>query len=156
MASGETTVFQGVLDQERKEQPGNPLAMADPEHLLKLRMVQGLIGGIMLTPAILDQWITASDDTTDDKPAIRIAVKDKKNRGSLRLVFKPDRKTPETLTFSFDEASGIVGFRAWQVNTIAHDSLFEEPAGLKRKEVKQVNLVRIFSAMFNFAMEKLE
>ena len=55
-----------------------------------------------------------------------------------------------------DGVRGKVTFRAWQANTIAQDALFEPPSGLARRDVDRADIHRIFSAMFNFAMELTE
>jgi len=68
----------------------------------------------------------------------------------------PDGKTPQLLSFAVPGAAGTVRFLGWQINTVAHEAMFEPPAGLPSKDVETEELQRMFSAMFDFAMEKME
>ncbi len=152
IASTKEMVFVGVKDHDNR--PSNPLATVDPAHMLKLRMAVGALGAVALTPSILDQLISVSDDAAVDRaPALRIEVKDKKNKGTVRLLFQDDGTTPRSLTFDFKQAAGSVEFRAWAMNTIANNALFEPPPDRPRQEVEAACLDKIFSATFNFALE---
>ena len=153
MASGEKVVFRGGEGSD--VECDNPLVFADKQHLLKLQMVCGAAAGIALVPDMLSQWITAEDDTAEDgNPAVRIVSNAKKVQGTVLLVLKENTATPLSLSFDSGGVTGTVKFHGWQINTIAHDALFEEPAGLTCQEVDRTDLYRIFSAMFDFAMEK--
>jgi hypothetical protein len=134
----------------------DPLQFADPEQLVKLRVAGGAAAGLALAPTVLDQWVTLADDTQEGRPrAIRIALKEK-NRGEIRLEFAGDGRTPRAATFDVEGVRGQVTFRGWQTGTVAHDALFEPPSGVPQKEVGREELHRVFSAMFNFAMESAE
>lgn len=144
------TVFCGT--QGSGEGPVDPLAHADPKYTGKVRMLATGLAAVTFAPTILEQAITVADDEPQGKfPAIRLTLKGKKDHA--RLVLSPDRKTPRSATFDVDGVRGEVTFRAWQANTVAHDSLFEPPGGLRRQEVGRDDVCRIFSSMFNFAME---
>ena len=156
MLSGGRAVFKGVGGPE--SEPGNPLAFAEPENLIKLRMAAGAAAGIAVAPHVLNQWLTVTDDTSPEgPPAIRIVLKDKKeDAGSLRLAMRDDGKTPHQATFDVAGVRGTLTFRGWQMNTVAHQSMFDPPPGIPVREVDRVDLYRVFSAMFNFAVESAE
>ena len=64
--------------------------------------------------------------------------------------------TLKTILGLVQPTRGTVTFRGWQVNTVAHDAMFDPPAGLPEKEVDRQDLYRMFSAMFNFAVESAQ
>jgi len=156
MLSGERAVFKGVGSPEGE--PGDPLAFAEQENIIKLRMAAGAAAGIAVAPHVLNQWLTATDDTSPEgPPAIRIVLKDKnQDAGSLRLVMRDDGKTPHQATFDLAGVRGTLTVRGWQMNTVAHKSMFDPPPGIPVREVDRADLYRIFSAMFNFAVESAE
>ena len=136
--------------------PGDPLALADPQQVLKLRMAAGAAGAIALAPDLLNQWCTITDDSPPGGPkAIRVVLTGA-SRGSLRLVLRDDGTTPRTVMFDVEGAQGTLVVHGWRTNTVAHEAMFEPPAGLPVKEVDQEDLYRIFAAMFNFAMESMQ
>ncbi|MCR4413787.1 MAG: alpha/beta hydrolase [Thermoguttaceae bacterium] len=179
MASGGKAVFQGsALPQAGKgprqpssplpqagEGPGvrvpsprttDPLAFADPKYLMRLKVAAGAVGGAVLAPDILEPLATITEERSiQPGPAVRIQLKGR-NQGEFLLRFKEDRTTPASLDFDVPGAKGTVTFRVWQMDTIARPELFEPPAGVPAKHVDSVELYRIFSAMFNFAMEQFE
>jgi dienelactone hydrolase len=136
--------------------PADPLAYAEPRHLLKLQVLSGALGTLAIAPDMLNRWVTITDDPAADKtPAIRIIRKDRPE-DYIRLALHEDGAMPRSATFDVDGVRGTVVFHAWQFNTVAHDSMFQEPAGLPSKEVDPSDLVRMFSAMFNFVADSLE
>ena len=148
------TVYCGVKGAGGGSQ--DPLAHADSKYVAKVRMLAGGVAAVSLAPSILEQAIEAREDRQGDgPPAIRITPKGKK-RDSVRLVLQRDGKTPQSATFDVDGVKGKVTFREWQANTVAQDALFEPPAGLARRDVDRADIHRVFSAMFNFAMELTE
>jgi hypothetical protein len=154
MASGGRMVFKGVG--KANDHPANPLAFAEPANLLKLQMAAGVMAGIAIAPHVLNQWLAVTDDTPPDgPPAIRVVLNEE-GSGSLRLVLSDDRNTPQQVTFDVAGVKGTLTFRGWQTNTVAHPSMFDPPPGLPAKEVDAADLYRMFSAMFNFAVESAQ
>lgn len=154
MTSGNKVVFKGVLPPDMKTR--DPLAFADPQHVLKLRMFSGLLAALALAPDTLETWVTVEEETAaGGSRAVRITNKRKKH-DNVRLVLKDDGKTPAGLTFDVGGVRGTITFRAWQLNTVAHDALFAPPGKLPGKRVDPSDLYRMFSALFNFAMENVE
>ena len=137
-------------------QPSDPLAFADPRYLMRLKMLAGAVGGAMLAPDILDPLATITEEPGPaGLPVIRIEPKGR-HQGVIRLRFQEDRTTPETLDFEVRGFKGTVRFRVWQLGTVAQPELFVPPTGLPVRELQAAELCRIFSAMFNFAMELAE
>lgn len=151
MLSGGKAVFCGTGGEPAGSD--DPLQFADADHLVKLRVAGGAAAGLALAPAVLDQWVTLADGTRPDGPrAIRITLKEK-DQGEVRLELAGDGRTPRAATFDVEGVRGKVTFRGWQTGTVAHDALFEPPSDVPQKEVGREELYRVFSAMFNFAME---
>ena len=70
------------------------LHYVEPRHLMKLRMVSGLVGSIALVPEMLQQWIVGQrqSKTAGGGSVVRIAAKDaKKLPGEIRLDFRERR-----------------------------------------------------------------
>lgn len=154
MVAGGKALFKGSAGPERDST--DPLEFADPEHLLKLRMVAGAAAGLAIAPHILNQWLTVTDDTAPGgPPTIQIVLREE-DRGSLRLVLKDDATTPRQVTFDVAGVQGTVTFNGWQTHTVAHETMFDPPSGLPEKEVDRTDLYRVFSAMFDFAMESAQ
>ena len=76
--------------------------------------------------------------------------------GDIHLAFQEDGRTPASATFSVAGLAGKVRFHGWQTDTVAPEALFEPPAGLKRVEVEQADVCRIFAALLNFGAEYIE
>jgi dienelactone hydrolase len=154
MVSGRKVLFKGTGGPAREAD--NPLAFAAAENVIALQMAAGAAVGVSFAPHLLNQWIEVADDTPKQgPPAIRIIIKED-NLGSLRVILREDGRTPEHATFDVAGVRGTVTFRGWQINTVAHDALFDPPAGLPEKEVDRQDLYRMFSAMFNFAVESAQ
>jgi dienelactone hydrolase len=135
----------------------NALTHVEPRHLKKLRMLDGLGGALGLAPEMLQQWITVTEDKAAGGRVIRVVAQDaQKVPGDIHLAFQEDGRTPAEITFSVAGIAGKIHFHGWQTDTIAPEALFEPPAGLKRAEVEQSDLCRIFSALLNFGAEYFE
>jgi dienelactone hydrolase len=134
---------------------GNPLAGAQSQHLLKLRVVSGAAAALTISPDIVLRWVDVEDVTTKDGPKTLRFLSKKKSRDSdeVRLVFQSDGKTPASATFDVDGTKGTVTFRGWAMNTVAHPTMFQPPPKLPQQSVDSQELHRMFSAMFNFVME---
>ncbi len=136
-------------------QPGNPLQFARNEDLVKLRMAAGAAAGVVMAPDLLNRWVTAVDEPADDgQRTIRLRSK-QDTADTVAIVFAEDGRTPQRATFDIDGTRGTVEFRAFRRDAVAHAALFEPPPQLAVEQVDPIDLYRTFSAMFNFAMEKL-
>ena len=152
IASSAGTVFRAKAGTK----PQNPLALADPANLLKLRVAAGAVAGMSLAPDMLEQVLVVRSEKSEGGPlTIHLAAKDKRN-AALRLVMHSDGIRPDRVEFEVADLCGVAAFRAWQRNAPAPDALFDPPAGLPQREVNADDLHKIFSAMFNFAMESIE
>ncbi len=151
MASMQTTLFRGSLGGPATST--NPLQFADAKHLTRLRMLGGLAAGLALAPDMLEQLVVLREEASiDGQRRIRLDLK-KRGEGTLRFTLAKDQKTPVEITFDVSDIRGSVAVRGWQANTVAHAALFAPPADLTGKDVNREDLYRIFSALFNFAME---
>lgn len=150
MLAAGNTVFKGV---PASPGPTDPLAQADPRHLLKLRVLAGALGAAGMAPQVLESLATVADDSTPTEQAVRMETKDAR-RGAGRLVLKPDGG-PARLSVTVRGVQVEVRFRQWQPNTVIPAELFVEPAGVQCQEVDRADLERMFSAMFNLAMDSL-
>jgi dienelactone hydrolase len=135
----------------------NALTYVEPRHLQERRMLDGVGGALGMAPEMLGQWITVSNDNPAGGHAIRVAAQDaRKIPGDIHLAFQEDGRTPASATFSVAGLAGKVRFHGWQTDTVAPEALFEPPAGLKRVEVEQADVCRIFAALLNFGAEYIE
>lgn len=154
MVSSGKKVFKGVKG--LTDPPGDPLALAHPDHMLRIRMLAGAVAGAALAPEILEPWVALAEERVGGPGrVIRLAPRQRIG-GTGRLVFQPDGKTPKELAY---EAPGVrvqVQFLQWQPNTITPEALYDPPPGIaEQQEVGAAELHRIFAALFNFAMESL-
>ena len=135
----------------------NALTYVEPRHLQERRMLDGIGGALGMAPEMLAQWITVANDNTTGGHAIRVAAQDaRKVPGDIHLAFQEDGRTPDWATFSVAGVAGKIHFHGWQTDTVAPEALFEPPAGLKRVEVEQADVCRIFSALLNFGVEHFQ
>lgn len=155
LLAGGKALFVGA---ENPRPNADPLAYADPRHLMMLKMAAGVAGSIAMAPEMLQQWINVEDDASAAAArAIQIRAKDAQRLpGQLRLAFQDDGRTPAELKFAAANFQATIRFRGWQTNTVAVDALFDPPEGPPRREVAQADLLRVFAAMFNFAAERTD
>ncbi len=153
MVSGENVVFKGVGGPSGEA--AHPLAFVERYHLTRLQMMSGAAAGIAIAPHVLSQWMTVTDAApADGRRTLHVVLKGTP-QSSLRLVLENDRPTPKQVSFDVAGAKGTVTFRAWETNTASHEAMFAPPDGLPERKVDSRDLHRIFSAMFNFAMESM-
>lgn len=146
-------VFKGVKNLQGK--PGDPLAFANPAFMTRIQVAAGAVAGAMFAPEILDSLVSVAEvRSPDGTRTIRLSAKGR-NRGTLALAMREDGNTPRQASFDVPGASGTIQFRQWQIGTVAPDGLFDPPSGIPEQEVDASELQRVFSAMFNFAMENL-
>ena len=67
-----------------------PWHTPEPKQLVKLRVLSGALASVAMAPDILDRWVTITDDSADNVPAIRIVRKDRP-QDYVRIVFEQDR-----------------------------------------------------------------
>jgi dienelactone hydrolase len=153
MASAEKVVFQGLLGPAGAA--ADPFAFADPQKTARLRMLSGAAGGVALAPDILSQFCTVRESEEPGARVLQVELVGR-NSGSLTVELGDDNKTPRSFTFTADGVRGRVDVRGWQVNGVAHSSMFEPPAGLTVKEVNREDVQRVFGAALDFAMERVQ
>jgi len=147
-------VFKGVKNLQGK--PGDPLAFAHPAFLTRVQVVAGAVAGAMLAPEILDSLVAVAEEAgAGGERIIRLTLKGR-NRGELTLVMRRDGNTPQRASFQAPGVAGTIQFRQWQIGTVASDQMFDPPGSLPEQAVDAAEVRRVFSAMFNFAMENLQ
>ena len=137
-------------------EPADPLAFALPEHRVKLQVAAGAITGITLAPDLIEQVVGVRLGSPQDGRAVLLLSPKDRSKVMMRIVIKPDGSSPETITVGFVDAVATVTFRSFELNTVAHPALFDPPSGTPVREVDRDTVYRIFSSMFNFAMELTE
>ncbi|MDZ7617929.1 MAG: prolyl oligopeptidase family serine peptidase [Patescibacteria group bacterium] len=153
LGTGGNTAFYGELPVDRPAE--HPFHLAAESNILKLRAATGILTALDFAPESLERWVSASDEKhADGRPAIRLARKDRPGDYGL-LVFHEDGVTPAEAEFDVEGVQGRVVFRAWQINTIAHDTLFEPSEGTIIQKVDAADLYRMFAALLNFAAETI-
>jgi hypothetical protein len=153
MIAGGRTLFKGVL--EAGPPPVDPLAFIEPRSRDRLRMVAGALAAIALAPDVLDQVADIRDTSLPGQPqTLSIVPRHKgKELGVIRLALDTDGKSPKSAGFDVSGLRGTATIHAWQFDALAYDAMFEPPAGLNEKDVRQQDLQRMMSSLLNFAME---
>ena len=152
--SSQDLLVKGSIDSAAE--PSDPLGFALPEHRVKLQVAAGAITGLTLAPDLIEQAIGVRlGSPQNGRPVLLVSPKDSLET-MLRIVLKPDGRLPESITIGFSDAVATVTFRSFELNTVAHPALFDPPSGGRVKEVDRDTVYRIFSSMFNFAMEFTE
>ncbi len=127
-----------------------------PQRLMKYRVAVGALAGASLSPEALKEYYTLGETHgTNGERRVEVKVNYRKTKGSLNLTFAKDA-TPLAADWAFDGTSGTVRFTHWRLNAVADDSVFEAPAALPRKEVRQEDVLRMFASVFEFAVEATE
>ncbi len=154
LASKEKIVFVGANG--GGEAGRGPLDYVDSDHVVKARVVIGALAGVAMAPEVLEQFVSIADESPAGGPKT-LALKPKKgDPASVRLTFDKRQDSLESLAFDIGGVTGTVKVRNWQMNTAAHPGMFDPPGDVPVKEVRREDLYRMFSAMFNFAMENVQ
>jgi isopenicillin-N N-acyltransferase like protein len=127
-----------------------PLDFADRGYVIKVKAGAGALAGFAMAPSILDQFITLKNEG-----ARTLVIEPKKGSGSVRLVLKDDGSSPQKVTFDVEGIKGEITFPEWRFNTPLPDAVFDPPRVSNPKTVESTDLVHIFSAFFNFALERV-
>lgn len=123
-------------------------ALVDPQHRLKLGLLQGMVASLTLAPDLLQRWVTAEFDR---EGCLLVSPKEARYREArLRIKFQADGLTPSEIQAEAEGFDVVFTVRGWQTNTIAPTVLFEPPAGLPRKEVDRAILLRDMAGVVNF------
>jgi hypothetical protein len=147
-------VFVGNLHPD--EAGDGPLAYVDPDHKVRAQVVAGALAGVAIAPEVLEQFISIADASPAEGPRT-LHLESKKDKAQhARLVVSDDGRSPQALQFDIENTQGTVEFRSWQINTPAHAGMFDPPEGVPVQEVDRRDLYRMYSAMFNFAMENAQ
>jgi len=135
----------------------DPLTFAETPHLAKVKMVAGAMATLPLAPALLEQLVLVRTEILSDETlALKVLPRKEKDEGSIEIAFQQDQKTPKSLSFDVNGLRGKLTMRSWQSNSFAFPALFQPPPGLPTEEVQQTDILRIFAALFNFALELTE
>ncbi len=153
MAAGDKTVFYGELPPDRA--PDRPFHLASEANMLKLRAAGGLLAALSFSPELVERWVAASDEKDDNgRPGIRLVRKDRPGDSGV-LIFHEDGATPKEAAFDVEGVQGRVVVRAWQLDTVAHETLFEPSGDAVIEKVDADDLYRMFAALLNFAAETI-
>ncbi len=147
-------LIKGIYD--KAAEPVDPLKFALPEHRLKLQVVSGAITGMTLAPDLIKQVVGVRQGAPRDGRGVLLISPKDSDRTIIRIVMKPDGRSPEVITAGFSNAVATITFRSFELNTVAHPALFEPPTGSPVREVERNAVYKTFSSMFNFAMELTE
>jgi len=128
-----------------------------PQLLMRFQIGAGLLAGAALAPEALKPYATVTETNgAHGERVLELAVKHKRTKGMVQLAFSPFDTMPRWISWAFDESSGHVTFTHWRLNMLADDSVFDAPSGLPQKMVLQEDVVRMFAAVFQYAMEATE
>ncbi len=153
LIGGGKTVFCGTRDAG----DGRPLsARLAPQGLLRYRVAVGALTAAALAPEALGQYYTLREEPAGKAGRrIRLILDYRKAKGFLTLTFAA-QALPTEIEWDFGKARGRLRLTHWRVNAVADDALFEAPAGLPRREVRQEDLLRMFVSAAEFGLEAME
>jgi len=153
LTGGGTTVFCGTAEPSTNR---TAAALIAPQRMMRYRVAVGALAGAALSPEALKQYYTLTESCgTNGERAVEVKVDHKKTKGTLNLTFAKDA-TPLSAAWAFGNVSGKARFTHWRLNAVADDSVFDAPQGLPQRAVRQEDLLRMFAAVFEFAMETTE
>lgn len=135
----------------------NPLAFADPKNLVKLQMGAGLVAGISLSPNLLDNLAVFKEQTGgDDSRELLVSRKGGNKHESIVIVMQENSTAPAEIKVSIKDTAATIKFHVWQIDTVGHEALFHPPGDMPSREVERDDIYRMFSSLFNFAMEMVQ
>lgn len=152
LASGKGTLFLG--DQDAAEETASPLAMADKDALLKIQVAAGGLTGVVFAPSLLDRYAKLSLETDGDGFQT-VVGKIAKPQGSFRMRLAKGSRRPEELAVNIDGIEGRVVFHGWVTNGPAMGDVLSPNPDYTVKHVRREDVLRMFGAIFNFAMESI-
>jgi hypothetical protein len=146
-------VFLGSVD---AREGATAASLVTPQRLMKLRVGAGTLAVAALSPEALKQYYSLGDvKRANGERVVEVTIDHKKARGRLELTFTRDG-TPLNAAWSFGGTSGKARFSHWRPNAVTDDAVFEPPPELPRQEVRQEDVLRMFAAVLEFAVEATE
>lgn len=131
-------------------------ALIQPQRLMKMRVAVGALAAASFSPEALKQYYTLGElKRSNGDRVVDVKVDHKKTRGRLELTFSADG-TPRGASWAFGDAVGTARFSHWRLHAVTDDALFEPPPDLPRQAVLQEDVLRMFAAVFEFAVEATE
>jgi dienelactone hydrolase len=129
----------------------------EPPFLLRLQIIATAAVALAAVPDVFAEYVQVTDATAKPEERIlAITLKHKSAKGTGQLQCRRDNLMPMTLTFDGGDVKGRVVIRSWALDAISSPELFREPDEARILEVPQQDLLRMFAAAFNFAMEKAQ
>jgi len=130
--------------------------LISPRRLMVYRVGVGALAGASLSPEALKQYYTLGEvQGTNGERKVDVRVNYKKIAGTLKLTFAKDA-TPLSVVWESSNVSVKLRFTHWRLNAVADDSVFQPPPELPRKAVRREDVLRMFAAVFEFAVEAAE
>ncbi len=125
--------------------------------LLRLQVWAAAAMALAAVPDVFAQYVQVTDAPAGpDERILAITLTHKSAKGAGRLHLRRDNLQPTVLSFTGEDVKGSVVIRSWALDAISSPELFREPEATKIQEVPQQDLLRMFAAAFNFAMEKAQ
>jgi len=135
--------------------PHDPLALADPMQVMKLRMAAGLLRSVAMAPEMLLRWVSIEETPLPDQVGVMVRIAPKnQSAGSIEMRYPTGGKTPKRIDVRFDGFEVRVVFHHWE----EHSGLaVGDPTSTARVfEVEADDVSRVFAAAFDFGLERLD
>lgn len=163
-------VFVGRINQGQEAptspQRPDPLKFVPDRHLGRIKVWTAALRGAVQMPSLLQSLLEAeeiqpaSGPKVADSPTaaqtgrvLQLRQKEKK-QNTLQMVLTPEGR-PSQIELSIDKVRAKITVHGWQVDAPAPAPLFDPP-DLPIQQVDPEDLVRIWSALVEFMMEKME
>ncbi len=150
--SAEKRAFVGVLG---KTESSNPLVFARAENVTRVRTLTGAVGAMAMVPDVFSKWIAITGAQPPEDPRT-ISVQIQGGAAQATITLRDESAAPETISFQMPGLQGRIHFRGWQLDTVAHPTMFSPPGEYPKQEVGRADVYRMIGAMFNFAVENLQ
>jgi pimeloyl-ACP methyl ester carboxylesterase len=134
----------------------DPLRFANAQARDRVKMAAGIAAAISLAPQLLEkQQILTERLPADRGNGIRI-YSPRVPGGELKIYFQADSSTPETCEVVAGGWQAKVLITRWEIDQPQDNQLFRPPDGLQREEVSCYEIHRIFAALFNYVVDRLQ
>lgn len=133
----------------------DPLAFARPEGVTWIRTLAGAAAGMAMVPDVFTQWIAVTDARPADNPRT-IAVQLQEGAARATITLRDKAAAPASISFQAPGLHGEIRFHGWQLDTVAHPSMFAPPSDCVQQQVDRADVYRMMGAMFDFAVENVQ
>jgi len=155
-AGGRPTLWLSAGPQTRFEAAATDVAskaVAEPRHVRKIQMAAGLVASAAAAPQLLEQ-VAMIAPLADGTPGVTVTPQGRRESAVIR--FNAERTAPSSVEVAGKGWNAKITVKTWQIDVPPAAEWFQPPAAAKVQTVAYADLERMFLALFNLAMERVE